>query len=485
MKPLHPIALFRLSVLGSLASRERFSHGELAQSIRELSRQTYNIPNSPHVHISEKTIEAWYYRWLKEGVEGLAPKVRHDLGRSKISPTLQEAIIACKKENTKRSMSAIKEYLEYKGISAKGELTRSSIHRLLQRQGLSKATQALPSIEHRGFDAQYANETWYGDVMHGPSVSVDGKTQKTYLVSLMDDASRLMIHSAFCLGEKAVDIEGVLKQGILKRGLCRKFVVDNGSAYRSGSLQSICARLDIRLIYCRPYEPEGKGKLERWHRVVRQQFVSELVKDQITSLADINARLWAWIDTIYHQREHSSLNKQTPLARFQQDLPRHRTLGLLANHLDEIFYHREPRSVRKDGTISFNSNYYEVDYTLVGQQVLIVFDPHTEKVLYVESLKDNRCLGPATPVDRIANNHRKRVRTTSENNPVNSKTVVPKDSIVEHALKEQVRRLGANASASLAEQSSTKPSTQPSTKITPASTDETTGPSDKSTKKPN
>ena len=481
MKPLHPLALFRLSVLGALASRERFNHGELAQSIRALSQQTYNIQNSRHVHISEKTIEAWYYRWLKEGVEGLAPKVRNDLGRSKMSPELQEAIITCKKENLKRSMSTIKEHLERQGIAAKGELTRSSIHRLLQQQGLSKATQALPAIEHRGFDALYANETWYGDVMHGPSVSVDGKTQKTYLVSLMDDASRLITHSAFCLGEKAVDIEGVLKQAILKRGLCRKFVVDNGSAYRSGSLQSICARLDIRLIYCRPYEPEGKGKLERWHRVVRQQFVSELVNDQITSLADINARLWAWIDTIYHQREHSSLKKQTPLARFQQDLPRHRTLGLLANHLDEIFYHREQRSVRKDGTISFNSNRYEVNYILVGQQVLIVFDPHTEKVLYVESLKDNRCLGPATPVDRIANNHRKRVRTTSENNPVNSKAVAPKDSVVEHALQDQMRRLGANASASLAEQSNTQSSEQSSTKTTPASTDVATSPSDKST----
>jgi len=467
MKPLHPMALFRLSVLGSLASRERFAHGELTQTIRELSQQTYNIPNSQHVHISKKTIEAWYYRWLKEGIEGLAPKARNDIGRSKMSPELQEAIITCKKENLKRSIITIKEHLERQGIAAKGELTRSSIHRLLQRHSLSKATQALPAIEHRGFDAQYANETWYGDVMHGPSVIVDGKTQKTYLVSLMDDASRLITHSAFCLGEKAVDIEGVLKQAVLKRGLCRKFVVDNGSAYRSGSLQSICARLDIRLIYCRPYEPEGKGKLERWHRVVRQQFVSELVNDQITSLADINARLWAWIDTIYHQREHSSLKKQTPLARFQQDLPRHRTLGLLVNHLDEIFYHRERRTVRKDGTIGFHSNYYEVDYTLVGQQVFIVFDPHTEKVLYVESLKDNRCLGPATPVDRIANNHRKRVRTTSENNPVNSKTEAPKDSIVEHALQDQMRRLGAKSS----------------TKATPAPTDVATHSSDKSARK--
>jgi len=105
--------------------------------------------------------------------------------------------------------------------------------------------------------------------MHGPRVLVHGRSRKTYLVSLLDDASRLIVHSAFCLAETALEIEGVLKQGVLKRGLCDKLIVDNGSAYRSGSLQGICARLSISLIYCRPYAPEGKGKLERWHRTLR------------------------------------------------------------------------------------------------------------------------------------------------------------------------------------------------------------------------
>ena len=92
----------------------------------------------------------------------------------------------------------------------------------------------------------------------------------------MDDASRLIAHSAFCLGETALDIEGVLKQAILKRGLPKKLVVDNGACYRSRTLQEICARLEIRLIYCRPYAPEGKGKLEKWHGRFRSCFLNEL-----------------------------------------------------------------------------------------------------------------------------------------------------------------------------------------------------------------
>src|SRR3546814_2779578 len=98
--------------------------------------------------------------------------------------------------------------------------------------------------------------------MHGPAIPVAGRQRKVYLVSLMDDASRLITHSAFCLGETALDIEGVLKQALLKRGVCRKLVVDNGAAYRAQTLQGICVRLGVQLIYCRPYAPEGKGRSE-------------------------------------------------------------------------------------------------------------------------------------------------------------------------------------------------------------------------------
>ena len=93
----------------------------------------------------------------------------------------------------------------------------------------------------------------------------------------------------------------------------------------------------------------------------------------------------------------------------------------------------------------------------MGQQVAVVFDPHEQTVLYVESISDGRCLGPATLLDRPANNHRKRVRTTSENNPVQSTATPPKDSIVEQALQNQVRKLGGLTAQSLAEQSANAP----------------------------
>ena len=170
-------------------------------------------------------------------------------------------------------------------------------------------------------------------------------------MSLLDDASRLVAHSAFCLGETALDIEGVLKQALLRRGVPIKLIVDNGSAYRAATLQGVCARLGIALIFCRPYAPEGKGKLERWHRTFRDQFLGELDERLITSLQDLNARLWAWIEQVYHHTVHASLDGLTPLKRYQRDLPRIRNLGSQASQLDALFYHRVERFVRKDATV--------------------------------------------------------------------------------------------------------------------------------------
>ncbi len=325
---------------------------------------------------------------------------------------MQAAIIQAKRENPRRSINQIRRLLEHSGQVARGELSRSSIHRLLKSHGLSRMSgSSSEPQERRAYVAAHAGDIWYGDVMHGPRVPVAKRLRKVYLVSLMDDASRLIAHSAFRPGETALDIEGVLKQAVLKRGRPSRMVLDNGAAYRAKTLQGICARLGIHLVYCRPYQPEGKGKLERWHRTFRDQFLSELDPTQIRDLDDLNARLWAWCETVYHSTPHAGLAGLTPLARYQQDLPRIRALGTLAARLDELFYHRITRKVRKDATVSYQGKCFEVPYELARQRVQLVVDPHTEQVVGVED-ENGQPLGAATALDAVANAHRTRRQPT-------------------------------------------------------------------------
>ena len=436
---VHPIALFRLSVLGPLTSRESLSQGELKKIIRELASQTYRVPNSKRTHIGEKTIERWYYAWRQKGIDGLAPVERSDKGNSQLPPAIQEAILACKQENPARSINTIIRLLVMQGTTRKDQLSRSSVHRLLRHHKLSSRTCAVrEAIERRAFEALFAGDIWYGDVLHGPRIQTPNGMKKVYLVTVMDDASRLICHSEFCLDESALSIEYVLKEALLKRGLPKRLVIDNGPAYRSETLQSICARLGFRLIYCRPYEPEGKGKLERWHRTFREVFLTEIDLTAIKNLNELNARLWVWIERIYHQTHHSGLGKEmTPQLRWQQDLLKVTPLGSLAAKLDDYFFHRIKRVVKKDGTVSWCNKLFEVSFEWVGMEVYLVVEPHQQQAKWIESLEFHY-LGPVHPLDKVANNQRQRARPTQASS---SQDRTGRTSLVEMAYQKAAEQL--------------------------------------------
>ncbi|MGH8552991.1 MAG: hypothetical protein ACRERS_06815 [Methylococcales bacterium] len=120
---------------------------------------------------------------------------------------------------------------------------------------------------------------------------------------------------------------------------------------------------------------------------MREQFLSELDLTRIRDLDDFNARLWAWLDQIYHVNPHSSLDGLSSLERYCKDLLRIRPLGAFAGCLDELFHPRHPRKVRKDGTVTFQAKVYEVRFELVAQTVVLVVDRHADRALTVESAR--------------------------------------------------------------------------------------------------
>ena len=100
------------------------------------------------------------------------------------------------------SVRQIRRLLEDDRLESKQTLSRSSVHRLLQHHGLSQFTGAasLPE-ENRSFWAEFAGSIWDGNAAHGPRVPINVQIRKTYLVSPLDDASRMVAHSVFYLGE--------------------------------------------------------------------------------------------------------------------------------------------------------------------------------------------------------------------------------------------------------------------------------------------
>ena len=120
MNAIHPLALFRFSVLRPLINSDRLDHGELKQIIRKLAEQPYAIRGSHRCYLSEKTIESWYYRYQSAHIDGLTPRTRSDRGQSKLPMELQEIILQAKRDNPKRSLNEIKRLLETEGTAQSG-----------------------------------------------------------------------------------------------------------------------------------------------------------------------------------------------------------------------------------------------------------------------------------------------------------------------------------------------------------------------------
>jgi len=127
--------------------------------------------------------------------------------------------------------------------------------------------------------------------------------------------------------------------------------IDNAKIYRSPQLARIAASIGTLVIHSRPYQPEGRGKIERCFRTAREQFLANLDPKRLLSLEELNERLWAWIDNVYHRCEHSALGT-TPLLRWQRDIEQIRQLPP-ATDLRRLFFHRHDRLVRRDSTIWF------------------------------------------------------------------------------------------------------------------------------------
>ena len=270
-------------------------------------------------------------------------------------------------------------------------------------------------VDRRRFEAELPNDIWQSDVMHGPSVSVAGKKKKAYLIAFLDDMSRLICHAQFYLSENLDAYLDALRQALLTRGLPRKLYVDNGPAFRSLHLQQICASLGIALVHSKPYVPQGRGKIERFFRTTRSDFLPGFGGD---SLPDLNETLDAWVRNVYHNREHRS-TQETPLGRFATHSE---CLRPAPKDLEDHFRKQARRRVAKDRTVALDGRVYEAPVALIGKQITLLY--HQNDPVRIEALHDGQSYGILRTVDLNVNSRAHRQGDTlslqSEPRPLKS-----------------------------------------------------------------
>ena len=373
------VALFRYGLIADLLHPDAEDAGKkLYERLREKATGAYCIPGSRRTRVAVETLKDWLEDYRAGGFDALRPKPRKDIGSARSIPQeIVDLLIHAKDEHRDYSVSMVIDEARRLSEQARGiALPVSTVHRLLSRAGVMKKPPDAPtSKDHRHFAYERAGQLWMSDVMHGPAVIIGGKRkQKTYLIGLLDDATRIVPYATFALSESTVAFLPVFEQAIRRRGIPQRLYVDNGSAYRSHQLSLVCAKLGTTLIHARPYQPAGKGKQERFFRTVRMRFLPTLGENDTASLEALNRRLWAWIEGEYHQRPHRGLDEQTPLDAWAM---RSGDVRIPGPELDlrELFLFEQKRRVQKDRTVSLDGVLYEVDAALVGEVVVLRHDP--------------------------------------------------------------------------------------------------------------
>lgn len=375
-------ALWRYSLVCEPADA-RLSCAERGLLVRALAARLHAHPSGELRSVGRTTLDDWIRAYRRGGFAALVPKQRASVART--PRALLEQAEALRRENPQRTCAQIARII----AAANGGRgpSQSTIERHLRRLGLTRAALRGERQAFGRFEAQRPNELWVADCLHGPSI----EGRRAILFCVLDDHSRLVVGARFCHAESTVRLEAVLRVAFQARGIPERLYVDNGAPYASRQLARICAVLGVRLIHSTPGRPQGRGKIERFFRTLRQELLVELERTPGPSdLAELERLLQAWIERVYHRRVHSE-TKTTPLERFGSFAPRLPT----AAELREAFMWQETRLVTKTATVSLMGNRYEVDQALCGRRVELRFDPYD--LQRIEVYYAGRLLGHAVP----------------------------------------------------------------------------------------
>jgi len=400
---------FRQSIVAELAN-PFLDHGQIKKLIREKAAMQYEMPWSSKTTISQGSIRKWLEAYRKFGKEGLRPKGRTDCGKSRAVSEADELLFTeYLRENP--NLTAI---AAWKKLYAEGRLdyqiATSSLSRIVRSHGLEREARLQEGSQEKSlkFDFFYPLECVQSDCLHGPMIP-DGKGGlcKAIMIAFIDDATRRIVYAEFTRSEHSLAFEKGIRHILSSQGRIVKLYVDNGSTFVSNQTQRILDILQIHLIHSTPHRPQGRGKIERFNRTVRDGFLRPLDVKTITGFEDLNLRFRTWLEAEYHRTPHRGLpNHQTPLECWLEKAHHLKPMNPLID-LDAVFFHECYRRVAKDNTVTMNTTLYEVPPILCGKKVLLRFNPH-QTTHKVHSWYDGKDYGECRVVDSYANTRVKR-----------------------------------------------------------------------------
>ena len=391
-----------MRVLGAIDMAEGKT---IRDRIKAVSQMTFTDEEGRPRQFTWSTISTWLCRYQKHGVTVMENQPRSDKGKlRKVAP--EDILEAIRQVRPKLHGKTPTRALLYRLCIEQGLLTRSQVapntfSRLVNQFEMLKPDTDCANKQRLAFAKAHANEMWQADTLYGPHVHINGLPAQTRLIAFIDDASRVCCHGQFFLAENVDTLIESFRAAFYKRGVPHALYVDNGSIYSSKEIIQICARVGCLLHHTPVRDGAAKGKVERFFRTVRDQFLARDL--DLSSLDSLNRQFTQWVEEQYNAQVHSILG-MSPLDRYALDRKWVRFLPPNEAN-DELFFVEEERHVRADNTFSFKSLRWEAPRHLPDRTIHIRFQRSRPVERVVVYYKGER-MGEARLLNAIANDRK-------------------------------------------------------------------------------
>jgi putative transposase len=420
-------ARLRFAIIGALLA-DPPPRGQLQSALRELSSRQWQHPvTGAPLRFGKSTLERWYHLARRERQDPftvLKTRIRVDAGRYRaLSPKLIEALhtqyrahpswsiqlhyenlrVLLKDEALFPSYSTVRSYFRAKGL-----------RKLPRRSRPTEELKQFAPREVRSFESEFINGLWHLD-FHECSRSVltkKGAWVKPIALCIMDDRSRIVCHIQWAWSETTQDLVHGFNQALMRRGLPRSLLTDNGSAMIAKEFTNGLETLGITHSTTLPRAAWQNGKQEAMWSSVEGRLIAMLDNIRELDLDLLNRATHAWVELEYHQTRHDELGC-SPLERYRAgpDVGRECPSADILRRAFRIEVTRTQRL--SDGTVSLDGRRFEVPSQFGHLEHLQL--RYARWDLSCVDLVDKRTgvvLCPLYPLDKTANaSGERRVRT--------------------------------------------------------------------------
>jgi len=377
-------ARLRFAIVGPLLASPP-ARGELQAELARLAEKTWRHPTTTEpVHFGRSTIERWLYaaRASRDPVAALSRTPRRDAGaQPSLSLALRQLVRQQYDEHPGWSIRLHYDNLAARLRAANGSdagvvlASYPSVRRFMKAQGLHRqrrirlrdrpdsepTRRRSGEFEIRSYEVTHTHGLWHADFHHGSRkvLTANGHWQTPILLGFVDDHSRLCCHLQWYLAETAESFVHGLTQAILKRGLPRALLTDNGSPMLAVETRGGLAELGIVHERTLAYAAYQNAKQEVFWAQVEGRLMPMLEGVPDLTVALLNEATQAWVELEYHRHLHSEIGS-TPLQRYLS-APSLGRPSPTPEQLRRAFRAEAVRTQRRsDGTLSLLGRRFEV-----------------------------------------------------------------------------------------------------------------------------